>query len=294
MAKLDRDVADRALFVPLIFRLALKLEQVPWAEFSASASEAMFVLRSAQRLFKLDAVCAWFDTWLEAEAVGMSIVRDDLGACVARPDPVALPPVETVLASAPIVRVVEIIRRLQGEAGDKGIVLAAVSAGATLIDHVAGEAARVRILAALEAGALTAEDTTLLDGLRQLSLGIARAFLEAGAGALLLLQEVESPDLAEFEAFVSVFNLAAYYGTPVVLLARHPLSKKGEATLARLGIALYASPNAASPGLLALPSADEAGPVQKQSEWLALSRWEIDPVVAPETIQAWQRDVVGP
>lgn len=295
MAKLDRDAAQgRVLFAPLVFRLALRLEQVPWMEFSSSASEAMYVLRSAQRLFKLDAVCSWFDTWLEAEAVGMTIERDDWGACIARPDAVALPPVETVMASAPIARVIEIIRRMCAEAGEAGVTLAALSAGATLIDHVAGTETRARILAATEAGALTGKDAELLGYLRQLSLALARVYLEAGAGALLLLQEVESPDLSEFDAFVSVFNLATYYGTPVVLLARHPLSTKGHATLERLGIELYATPSAASPGIVALPRADEAEPVQRNSEWLALSRWEVDPATAPETVQSWRPAVSGP
>jgi Uroporphyrinogen decarboxylase (URO-D) len=295
MAKLDRDAAQgRVVFAPLIFRLALKLEQVPWTEFSSSASEAMYVLRSAQRVFKLDAVCTWFDTWLEAEAIGMTIARDDLGACIARPDAVALPPVETVMASAPIARVIEIIRRMCAEAGEAGITLAALSAGATLIDHVAGAETRTRILAANDAGALAGKDAELLDYLRQLSLALARAYLEAGAGALLLLQEVDSPDLSEFDAFVSLLNLAAYYGTPVALLACHPLSAKGHATLDRVGIELYATPNAASPGIAPLPRTEEVEPVQKNSEWLALSRWEVDPATAPETVQSWRRAVNGP
>jgi hypothetical protein len=292
MAKLDRDDAPSPLFAPLIFRLALKLEQVPWTEFSASASEAVYVLRSAQRLFKLDAVCTWFDTWLEAEAVGMTIARDELGVCHVRPDPVALPPVETALASASVVRVVEIIRRVQAEAGEAGIVFASLSAGATLIDHLAGEAACKRILPAIEGGTLTGDDAKLLDELRQLSLGLARAYLEAGAGALLLLQDVHSPDLVEFEQFVSVFNLAAYYGTPVVFLTRHPLSARGHARLDRFGIAIYATPNAASPGIVALPDADGPEPVRTASDWLALSRWEVDPTIAPETVQSWRRSVL--
>jgi hypothetical protein len=254
----------------------------------------MYVLRSAQRVFKLDAVCTWFDTWLEAEAIGMTIARDDLGACMARPDAVALPPVETVMASPPIARVIELIRRMCAEAGEAGITLAALSAGATLIDHVAGAETRARILAAIDAGPLTGKDAELLEYLRQLSLALARVYLEAGAAALLLLQEVESPDLSEFDAFVSVFNLAAYYGTPVVLLARHPLSAKGHAKLERLGIELYVTPNAASPGIVPLPSTDGAEPVQKNSEWLALSRWEVDPATAPETVQSWRRAVNGP
>ena len=44
---------------------------------SVSATEAVYVLRSAQRLFKQDIHCVSFDTWLEAEAGGMAVERDD-------------------------------------------------------------------------------------------------------------------------------------------------------------------------------------------------------------------------
>jgi hypothetical protein len=294
MAKLDRDAAgNRCLFAPLVFRLALKLEQVPWSDFASSASEAMYVLRAAQRLFKLDAVCTSFDTWLEAEAAGLTVERDDLGYCCARPQPALPRAIDDVLASQPLALAIEILRRTQMEAGEAGLALAALSTGATMVDHLFGEVAGSRILSALTAGTLAKEDADRLDYVRQLNLAIARAYLEAGAAALLLLQEVDSPDVVELDQFVSVFNLAAYYGTPLVLLGRHPISAVGQATLARLGITLYLTPQQAGPGIVPLANAAEPKPVRGDGDWLALSRWEIDPDVAPETIQSWRRVVIG-
>jgi hypothetical protein len=294
MAKLDQDTAaGRCLFAPLIFRAALKLEQVPWGEFASSASEAMYVLRAAQRLFKLDAVCTWFDTWLEAEAAGLAVERDDLGFCNTRPEPVAPRPIDDILASPPVSLAIEILRRTQMEAGETRLALAALSTGGTLIDHLFGEVAGSRILSALASGTLTKEDAERVDYVRQLKLAIARAFLDAGAAALLLLQEIDSPDLVELDEFASVFNLAAYYGTPPVLLARHPVSAAGQATLARFGINLYLTPQQAAPGIVPLPSGTEPKPLRDDGDWLALSRWEIDPDVAPETLQSWRRVIVG-
>src|SRR5262249_42563459 len=150
MRKLERDPnRSRPLFAPLIFRLALKLEQTPWVEFSSSATEAVYVLRAARRLFALDAVCTWFDTWLEAESAGIRIERDDLGVPRGQPQGDTLASVETALTAPPIAIAVEVLRRITVESGSDVVALAALSSGATLIERLAGADARARILAAL-------------------------------------------------------------------------------------------------------------------------------------------------
>ena len=63
------------IFAPFTLRLSMRLEQARWEEVTESSGEAVFLIRSGQRLFGLDAVCAWFDTWLEAEAAGVQIER---------------------------------------------------------------------------------------------------------------------------------------------------------------------------------------------------------------------------
>ena len=72
------------LFVLLIFRLALRLEQVNWDEALEDVPLTAHALSSAQRLFGTDACVNWFDTGLEAEAIGVKLGRNSLGEISAR------------------------------------------------------------------------------------------------------------------------------------------------------------------------------------------------------------------
>ncbi len=256
---------QRILFAPLIWRLALKIEQVSWNEIAHSASEAVYVLNSAQRLFKHDVHCASFDTWLEAQAAGLQVERDALGRVTNRPLPLQdWPSVEAVLAADPIARTVEIVHRLAADGG-AAIPIATLTAGATLLARFGADR---------------------IDYVRQIMLGLARAYCEAGAGALVLLEEESGGDFGELPEFAALFNLAKYYATPVFLLSRRAVSPRGIAAAAAAG-ALLLTPDAAEDGIHALPPGDN-----EKSGWIAMSRWEVDPDTEPETIQAWRRQVI--
>jgi hypothetical protein len=265
MAKLDPSAAG-ILFAPIVFRLAMKLEQVGFGEFAGDPTEAVYVLRSAQRLFKQDVVVAWFDTWVEAEAAGAEIERDELGQVLGSQPPVTLPPVPDVLAARPIAQAVEIVRRLDVEIGSSQVPLAMLTAGATLCARLGDDG------------------PDMLDYARELSVGLARAYCEAGAGALLLVQEEPAPDLADLGEFASLFNVARYYGTPVILISRHPLSDQGVTVARSIAGGLYVTPTQA--GATVLPLSDASVPNARAR--LALSRWEVDAETAPETVQAWR------
>jgi hypothetical protein len=272
MAKLDPSDPGPALFAPIVFRLAMKLEQVRFSEFAGDPTEAVYVLRAAQRLFRLDAVPAWFDTWLEAEAAGAVVERDDAGHVVgtARP-PASLRPVSEALSAPPIAHAVEIVRRLSVEIGAQ-VPLAMLSAGATLCARLGSP----------------------VDYARELSVGLARVYCEADAGALLLVQEEPSPDLDDLAAFGALFNLAAYYATPVVLVSRHPLSPQGLAVAERMFGGLYVTPTQAGAAVLPLSHREDPLPRLRGRDGeganarLALTRWEVDPGTAPETVHAWR------
>ena len=280
------------VFMPFVFRLALRLEQVTWAEAMASASEAVFVLRSAQRLFKLDAACCNFDTWLEAEAIGVGIARDECGRVSARQGPPAAlaAPAEAVKAEA-IARSVEITRRLALDEGSGAAPVACITIGATLIDRLSDPETRSRIVAALENGGAAGHDAGLVEYAHQLVIAVAKAHLEAGATALILLQEEESPDLADIAGFAPVFNLAAYHDVPIIFMSRHPLSERGIARLRAVGGTLYVTPQSCGGGSEALPEhgADHS---ETPGAWLCTSRWELDPATDPDTVHAWRRRVL--
>jgi hypothetical protein len=273
MGKLDAALATRSVvFAPCIFRLALRLEQLTWAELAESPGETVFALRSLQRLFGLDALFASFDPWLESEAAGATVERDELGRVTAPPACLAqLPSVDRILAAPPLAHAVEVVRRLAAESASGLLTFGALCAGVTLLDHLFG---------------MGAEHTPapLLGSARELSTGLARAYCEAGADALVLIQDVESADAADLELFVPVINLAGYYGVPIVLFARHPFSSTGVAMLKKLGISRYITPTQSGEGLRRLPP---EGP--STARGLAVSAWEIDPGTDTDIIHAWRR-----
>jgi hypothetical protein len=265
------------LFAPLIWRLAMKTEQVPWSDMAASATEAVYVLRSAQRLFKQDIHCVSFDTWMEAEAAGIKIKRDNLGMPVGRPAPIAnLRPVEDVLSAQPITRTVEILRRLALEPGPGIVPVATMTAAATLHNRIGRDTTSLS----------AAGDR--LDYIRQIMLGLTRLYCEAGAGALLFLEEEASDDFAELTEFTALFNLAEYFATPVFLLSLQRINPDGLSIVSSLG-AKYLTPDETTDGIVALPLAD--GGAHAGNGWLAMSRWEIDPETDPNTLQDWRKNL---
>jgi hypothetical protein len=276
MAKLTQR-SDRMLFAPLIWRLALKIEQVPWREVAGSATETAYVLRSVQRLFKQDIHCVSFDTWLEAEAIGMRVERDKFGTPVGHPGRIASwPSVDRVLSANPVVRTVETLRRMAMDASEI-VPVAAITAGTTL--HK-----RLRTPATPDS----------LDYIRQILLGLTRLYCEAGAGALLLLDEEPDENPAALADYAAVFNLAEYFATPVFLLNRTRVPPETAAAAQAAGVR-YLTPGRASDGVIALPAsggdavADERSPGEG---WIAMSAWEVDPETDPGVVQAWRQQIL--
>jgi hypothetical protein len=275
MARLEQR-SDRMLFAPLIWRLAMKIEQVPWRDVAGSATETAYVLRAAQRLFRQDIHCVSFDTWLEAEAIGMRVERDRFGTPVGRPGRIASwPSVDRVLSANPIVRTVETLRRLALD--PDGIVpVAAITAGTTLLKRLRAPVTRDSV-----------------DYIGQILLGLTRLYCEAGAGALLLLDEEPGDDPAALAAYAALFNLAEYFATPVFLLSRMPVRPETAAAAQAAG-ARYLAPDRTPEGVLALPA--DGGEVVTEEEpaggWIAMSAWEVDPETDPNVVQAWRQKLL--
>jgi len=285
MTRLDPH-SGRTLFAPLVYRLALRMEQATWSDVTESAAEAVHVLRSAQRLFKTDVLCASFDTWLEAEAAGLVVARDDMGLPTGKVAPASeLPPVDSIMSAEPVTRVVEVVRRLASEGGS-ALPIATITAGATLLSRLGGAATRERVLGRGEGEALDPEDAGLVDHVQQIMIALARAYCEAGAAALVLLDEEPSGDFGELSLFTALFNLADYFATPVFILSRGPCSPAGLGRVASAGVHGL-TPDATTDGVAALPA---HGAV---SGWIAMSRWEVDPDTDPNDVQAWRRTLAA-
>lgn len=261
MAKLDPD-PGRILFAPLIWRLALRIEQAACDEVALSPAEAVLVLRSAQRLFKQDVHCASFDTWMEAEAAGAAVQRDELGRVKGSPAAPAEPAgVEDVLHAPRVATAVEVVRRLAQDGGPV-IPLATMTAHATLSSRLGPDRG---------------------EHARQIMLGLARAYCEAGAGALLLLEEEPNPDFADLPQLSALLNLAEYYATPVLVLSLASVSPQGRAAVEKAGASLLA-PGMTTDGIMPLPPGCSDG-----DAWLAMSHWELDPETDPNEVRSWQQ-----
>jgi hypothetical protein len=287
----NRAKSSGRIFAPLIFKLALRLEQASWSDVSKSASEAVFVVRSAQRLFKLDAVSFGLDTWLEFEAAGGSVTRDEYGGTVnGSTPPESLPAANSFLQSEAIAHSIEVIRRFSDETS--AVPLAGLTFGSTLIRRLCGSVRAAQIAADIKEDRLQSADNDLLEYAREIILSLATAYLEAGAAGLLLLHEENDSDLTELPLFASIFNLTAYYDVPAVLLCRNSVSRAGTSLLERYCAESYLTPTDAGAGITALP-VDGADVPIVPSGWLGMSRWEIEPTVDPSMIHKLRREMLG-
>ncbi|RTL55281.1 MAG: hypothetical protein EKK40_00615 [Bradyrhizobiaceae bacterium] len=284
MGKLwNRARNSNKVFAPLVFRLALRLEQITWSEVAESASEVVFVSRAAQRLFKLDAVCTNFDTWLEAESAGAELVRDDLGhvtGCAAHP--ASLPEPKSFAKADRIAHSVEVIRRLSEES-NSALPLASLAFGSTLMARLYGNEETSRLLVALRNGESSEDLNSKLEYVRDVTIEIATGYLEAGATGLLLLHEENEPDLPELRSFAALFNLASYYDVPAVVMCRKNVDDAGLGLLQQVAGDFYVSPAFQSKNITALPSGPSPETVES-SGWLGISRWEYDTDSEPAII----------
>jgi len=69
--------SERPVFIPFVYGLAAKLEQIPLAEITSDASYYAHSLEDACELFKYDGIVNNFDSTIEAELCGCEPERHD-------------------------------------------------------------------------------------------------------------------------------------------------------------------------------------------------------------------------
>lgn len=218
----------RDLFVPVVFRLAAKLEQMTWDDLAADPASTTFALRSSQRLFGADGLVNWFDTHLEAEAAGLHVVRDEMGQVVGIGEPPGrLPTTADFLAGGSIPVAVDVAARLCAETAGDSAVLGYLTGPRTMLAPVVGD----------DQGT----DRTVLDAAVQLLVELLKAYCDAGVGGALVAEDVVLDDLSA-PALEPLFNVARYYGIPLVLLSRPPVSGAVAADARRAGFDVPADP----------------------------------------------------
>src|SRR5215211_6757892 len=187
------------LFLPLVYRLASRLEQMDWAELAEDPTSAAYALGAARRLFGLPALVTHFRVGVEAEACGADLGRDADGLWT-RPLGLADPAVldTAALERSPLAEALEVTRRLGEE--------------------LRGQASTVGVLTGPRTlGGLFAAPPADLGGFYAT---LGRAYAERGVELLLMVEAPDAPPPAPASgpALAPFFNVARYFRVPTVLL----------------------------------------------------------------------------
>jgi len=282
---------DRDLYLPFAFRVAFAAAKLPWAKAASDPKVCAEALRAFQRKIQADAVVPWFDGWLEAEAAGTRVSRDEFGRVIGTPaTPQRVPRAEGLLDTPQIRHVLEVTRLLCAETREQSSVIACLTG--------------TRILAVRLLGVRPKPGVDLEPAAAEIAQALARAYCEAGVGALAMAAELPMTDTSEGRHFKPVAEVAREYGVPVILLSRHPMSQTLEAGLHKAGIDHVASPGGKD-SICALPAAMVKAAPEASNGWFRLQRdakpaprlfvseWEVPVDAAVETLIALRDKVVA-
>jgi hypothetical protein len=216
---------QRPLFLPIVFSLGAKVENLKLPAFLGNATKITNSLRQIRTYVRSDGVACYFDPYLEAEALGATLQyaadeqrptlhwphRADTGE---QPENLRSP--ENAAKSSRVTVAVEVIQRLKSLMRDEPLLCAGVSGPFTLAAH---------LLDLRPADAPPREDFS--DAALELAAAtitqIATKFVEAGAN-LIFIQEnifpVLSPEHCDtWAASLSpAFNIIRFYEALPVLL----------------------------------------------------------------------------
>ncbi|HKV05001.1 MAG TPA: uroporphyrinogen decarboxylase family protein [Candidatus Acidoferrales bacterium] len=216
----------RPLFLPIVFSHGARVENIPLRAFLSNPTKISNALRQIRGRLRADGITCYFDPFLEAETLGAVVEWDAAGqsASLHLPKhagggemPEGVPPGEP-LRDSRVAVAVEVIRRLKALVRDDCVLMAGVTGPFTLgalLTHTASgsDVPPYREIppAAMDLGAAVIS-------------GIAKAFVEAGADAILLREDVfptlSVEDAADWAArLATTINIIRFYqALPVLLL----------------------------------------------------------------------------
>ena len=213
------NAAPRPLWLPIVFSLGAKTENLPLEAFLANPTKISNSLRQISSRVRSDGVACYFDPYLEAEALGGVVEWNDQGPALRWPEhvegaelPEGLHSPEQAMSRGRVGVAIEVIRRLKSLLRDDSLLTAGVAGPLTLaarITQLEHEPSRALPDAALEVA------TSMM---AQLS----AAFAEAGAN-LIFIQESVIPKLTaeSCEAWASrlapALNIIRFYQALPVL-----------------------------------------------------------------------------
>ncbi len=221
----------RPLFLPIVFSLGAKVENLPLRAFLRNATKISNSLRQIRTHLRSDGVACYFAPYLEAEALGATLhwQADDQPPSLQWEHPAAagelpenLRSPEDAAKSDSVTVAVEVIQRLKSLIRDEPLLCAGVSGPFTLA---------APLLDLRPADAPPREDFS--DAALQLTAAtitqIATKFVEAGANVI-FVQENIFPALsaqhcdAWAQSLAPAFNIIRFYEALPVLLFNDPIS----------------------------------------------------------------------
>jgi hypothetical protein len=181
----------RPLFLPIVFSLGAKVENVPLDAFLSNPTKIASSQRQLRNHLRSDGVACYFDPYLEVEALGATLERisDDQAPAIHWPQrarmgelPEGLRSPEEAAKSGRVPIAVEVIRRMNALPQRDFLLMAGVTGPLTL-------AARITQLE--HKAELRSED--LSDAAQEMAASVATemasTFLEAGADAIIIQEE---------------------------------------------------------------------------------------------------------
>jgi hypothetical protein len=182
----------RPLFVPIVFALGARVENLPLRAFLANPTKISNALRQIRGALHSDGVSCYFDPLLEAEVLGGALewTSEREAATVhwpagSRPGqlPANLPSPEDATKRGRVPVALEVIRRLKALQREDSLLMAGVSGPFTLAARLTGLCGHPPLTREdLPDSALELASSTILH--------VSKAFAEAGANLVFLREEV--------------------------------------------------------------------------------------------------------
>src|SRR5580698_11313784 len=221
----------RPLFLPIVFSLGAKVENLKLPVFLGNATKITNSLRPIRTHLRSDGVACYFDPYLEAEALGATLqyAADDQRPTLKWPHisqagelPENLRSTEDAAKSARVTVAVEVIQRLKSLMRDEPLLCSGVSGPFTLAAH---------LLDLRPTDAPPREDFSdaALEVAAATITQIATKFVEAGANVIFIQENIFPVFSAEHcdawaESLAPAFNIIRFYAGLPVLLCTDPVS----------------------------------------------------------------------
>lgn len=210
---------------PILFSIGSRLESLAPREFYSNPTKIASALRQIRATLKVDGLACYFDTVLEAEAVGCSVDWGPDGpSLVSGGKPRDLETVrrqvgqpESILGKGRIKIAAEVVRRLKVMLKDEPALMVRVTGPLTMARRIFG-------------GQLSSRSTPSQDEVElaaQITAALSRHFVEAGADVVMLAEESLPPLVSETceewgTLLDPVINLIRFYEALPVLLLSDP------------------------------------------------------------------------